>query len=101
MPGNLIPSRGNRSTNAPEGFTRSEISRLERAQNAEVTRGIVGTTRVQAAGMVAATGMHLSAMLSREAQFQADGDPAAAARLSYIADSFAEYAAEEVRKFRW
>lgn len=97
----LVPSGGHHGDRAPEGYTRPEARSLSRAQNAEQTRGIVTTTRVQAAGMVAATGMHLSAMLSREAQFQADGDPAAAARLSYIADSFAEYAAEEVRKFRW
>lgn len=98
----IIPTGSNRSApQNPEGYTRGEARSLARAQNVEKTRGLVATSRVQAAGMVAATGMHLSAMLSRQAQFQADGDPATAARLNYIADSYAEYAAEEVRKFRW
>ena len=98
---NIVPSGDRSPGKLPDGYTRAESRALSRAQNAEKSRGLVATSRVQAAGMVAATGMHLSAMLSREAQFQADGDPATAARLNYIADSYAEYAAEEVRKFRW
>lgn len=97
----IVPSAGKPSSKAPETFGRPEARSLARRQNAEIANGIVAASRVQAAGMVAATGMHLSAMLSCEAQFQADGDPATAARLNYIADSYAEYAAEEVRKFRW
>ncbi|MGK7222239.1 hypothetical protein ACSNO4_05525 [Kocuria flava] len=97
----IVPSAGKPSSKAPETFGRPEARSLARRQNAEIANGIVAASRVQAAGTVAATGMHLSAMLSREAQFQADGDPATAARLNYIADSYAEYAAEEVRKFRW
>lgn len=85
---------------APEGFTRSEGKSLQRRQNAEVANGLVTAARVQAAGYVAATGMHLTGMLSREAQFQADGDPRTSERLNYIADSFAEYAAWEVRRFQ-
>lgn len=84
----------------PEGFSRSEGKSLQRRQNTEVANGLVTAARVQAAGYVAATGMHLSAMLSREAEFQANGDPRAAERLNYIADSFAEYAAWEVRRFQ-
>jgi hypothetical protein len=83
----------------PWSLSRSEARSLERARNAQAAEGAVRATRVQAAGVVAATGLHMSAMLSREAQFQADGDPAAAARLNFIVDSFAEYAANEVRRF--
>jgi hypothetical protein len=85
---------------APGGFSRSEGKGLQRRQNAEIANGLVAATRVQAAGFVAATGMHLTGMLSREAQFQSDGDPRTAERLNYIADSFAEYAAWEVRRFQ-
>lgn len=92
--GNLTPFR------APDGFSRSEGKALQRRQNTEVATGLVRAARVQAAGYVAATGMHLSAMLSREAEFQANGDPRAAERLNFIADSFAEYAAWEVRGFQ-
>ncbi|MDQ0212888.1 hypothetical protein [Arthrobacter bambusae] len=98
----LIPRPSGRVTpfNPPEGFSRAEGKALQRAQNVEVSRGLVTATRVQAAGYVAATGMHLSGMLSREAEFQANGDPRAAERLNFIADSFAEYAAWEVRRFQ-
>ncbi len=99
---NLIPRAPGKGLtfNTPEGFSRTEGRALSRQQNAEVTRGLVVATRVQAAGMVAATGMHLTAMLSREATFLSDGDPQTAARLNFIADSFAENAAWEVRQFR-
>lgn len=93
------PSAG-LSFNAPEGFTRPEAKGLQRRQNNEIANGLVNATRVQAAGFVAATGIQLSAMLSREAQFLSDGDPRTAERLNYIADSFAEYAALEVRRFQ-
>lgn len=98
----LIPGSNGKITpfSAPESFTRSEGKSLQRRQNAEVANGLVTAARVQAAGYVAATGMHLSAMLSREAEFQANGDPRAAERLNFIADSFAEYAAWEVRRFQ-
>lgn len=98
----LIPRPNGRlaSSSAPEGFSRSEGKSLQRRQNTEVANGLVTAARVQAAGYVAATGMQLSAMLSREAEFQSNGDPRAAERLNYIADSFAEYAAWEVRRFQ-
>ncbi|NYE95160.1 hypothetical protein FHU41_001381 [Psychromicrobium silvestre] len=67
--GNIPPS------SSPEGFSRTEGKSLLRRQNAEVANGLVAAARVQAAGYVAATGMHLTGMLSREAQFQSDGDP--------------------------
>lgn len=85
---------------AVANFSRPESRALSRQQNAEITRGLVVATRVQAASMVAATGMHLTAMLSREATFLSDGDPQTAARLNFIVDSFAENAAWEVRQFR-
>lgn len=88
------------SSSVPNGFSRSEGKSLQRRQNTEIANGLVTAARVQAAGYVAATGMHLSAMLSREAEFQANGDPRAAERLNFIADSFAEYAAWEVRRFQ-
>lgn len=98
----LIPRPSGKVTpfSSPEGFSRSEGKSLQRRQNAEVANGLVTATRVQAAGFVAATGMHLTGMLSREAQFQSDGDPRTSERLNYIADSFAEYAAWEVRRFQ-
>ncbi|MGO4452550.1 hypothetical protein [Arthrobacter sp. RAF14] len=85
-------------SSVPEGFNRAESKSLVRAQNTEVARGLVIGTRVQAAGYVAATGMQLTGMLSREAEFLANGDPRAAERLNFIADSFAEGAATEVRR---
>ncbi|ALE06933.1 hypothetical protein AL755_18155 [Arthrobacter sp. ERGS1:01] len=85
---------------APGGFTRPEAKGLQRRQNNEIANGLVTAARVQSAGFVAATGIQLSAMLSREAQFLSDGDPRTAERLNYIADSFAEYAALEVRRFQ-
>ncbi|MFD6516383.1 hypothetical protein [Rhodococcus sp. NPDC060176] len=57
-------------------------------------------TRVQAAGMVAALGMQTTAMLSREAAFQADGDPTATNRLNRIVDAYAMFVWREVNGFR-
>lgn len=97
----LIPSSSSDSAvSAPSTFSRTEAKGLARRQNAEVANGLVTAARVQAAGYVAVTGMHLSAMLSREAEFQANGDARSAERLNFIADSFAEYAAWEVRRFQ-
>jgi hypothetical protein len=85
----------------PDGFTRSEGKQLSRLQNKEITHGLVSGTRVQAAGLVAAIGLQTTAMLSREATFQADGDPATAARLHHIVDQFALVAAGEVARFAY
>ncbi|UGT64428.1 hypothetical protein [Nocardia asteroides] len=87
------------SPNIPDGFTRSEGRSLQRLQNKEVARGLVAATRVQAAGIVAALGLQTTAMLSREANFQADGDPAAAARLGYIVEQYAAFVGSEVSRF--
>ncbi|QEM47938.1 hypothetical protein FZ046_00940 [Mycolicibacterium grossiae] len=83
----------------PDGFTRHEEKELLRRQNAEVTRGIVAATRVQAAALTASVGIQCVGMLSREAQFQADGDPAVMNRLNYIVDQFACIAGNEVARF--
>ena len=85
----------------PEGFSRPEGKELVRATNREVARGIVTATRVHAAAYVAAVGVQATGMLSREAQHQSDGDPAAAARLHHIVDQFALVAAGEVAKFAY
>lgn len=83
----------------PEGFSRSEGKTLMRLQNRELTHGLVKATRVQAAGMVATVGLHTTAMLSREAAFQADGDPATANRLNFIVDQYATFVGGEVARF--
>ncbi|MEV8180530.1 hypothetical protein [Specibacter sp. NPDC078692] len=95
-----MPAPKNSLATTPESFSRPEGRALTRQQNAQVARGLVVATRVQAAGHVAATGMQMTAMLSREAAFLADGDPQTAARLNFIVDSFADHAAWEVRQFR-
>ncbi len=100
---NLVP----RSTNSlasiqiPDGFSRSEGKELSKRQNAEVARGLIAGTRVQAAGFVAGMALHATAMLSREAAFLADGDERTAARLEHIVDGYAMYAAHEVSRFQY
>lgn len=99
---NLIPTTPNhhpahRDIPAPLGFSRSEARSLQRAQNAEVARGIVGGTIVSSAAYVAGVAVSMNGMLGREAQFQADGDPAITARNNYVLDVFAESAAAQVR----
>jgi hypothetical protein len=54
---------------------------------------------VQAAATVVGIGMQCVGMLSREARFQAGGDPAAAARLQHVADQFAFFVGHEVARF--
>ena len=83
----------------PDGFSRAEGKELMRSNNREIARGLTSSTRVKAAGLVAATGLQMVGMLSREAAFQADGDPATAARLGYIVDRYAEFAGAEVAGF--
>jgi hypothetical protein len=81
------------------GFDRRESKEVVHRQNDEFARGLVVTTRVQAAGLVAATGLQMTAMLSREANVGADGDPAIANRLNFIVDQFATFAGNEVARF--
>lgn len=100
---NLVPRANNSLSNgeAPQGFSRNEGKALVRQQNAEVTRGLVAGTRVQAAGLVAGIGLQTTAMLSREANFQSDGDPHTAERLHHIVDRYAEFVGAEVNRFRF
>lgn len=84
---------------SPDSFTRAESKELARLQNNEVTHGLVVATRVQSAALVAAASLQATAMLSREAAFQADGDPAAMNRLNYIVDQFAAFAGTAVARF--
>ena len=97
-----ISPRSNQSlsTQIPETFTRAEGKELSKLQNREIARGLVAGTRVQAAGMVAALGMQTTAMLSREAMFQADGDPITMNRLNHIVDTYATFVGHEVNGFR-
>lgn len=87
------------TTLVPDSFSRSEGKQLTRLQNVELTRGLVVGTRVQVAGFVAAVGLQTTAMLSREAAFQADGDPVIANRLNFIVDNYATYVGNEVARF--
>lgn len=98
---NLIPRSNSSVPAVPDGFSRSEGKELSRLQNKEIARGLVTGTRIQAAGMAAAIGLQTTAMLSREANFQADGDPAAAARLNHIVDQYAAYVGNEVARFQY
>jgi len=90
---------GPASNQLPEGFNRSEGKHLSRQQNAEVARGLVAGTRVHAAAVVAAIGLQTTAMLSREATFQAHGDRNAANRLNFIVDQYASFVGNEVARF--
>jgi hypothetical protein len=91
----------NLAAHVPEGFSRAEGKHLTRLQNAEISHGLVKATRVQAAGMVAAIGLQTTAMLSREANFQADGDPATANRLNFLVDQFATFVGSEIAQFAY
>lgn len=95
----MIRQRNSVATQVPDGFSRFEGKQLMRLQNAELTRGLVAGTRVQAAAMVAGVSIQCTGMLSREAQFQAVGDPAIANRLNFIVDQFAVFAGNEVARF--
>ena len=84
------------STSVPAGFSRTESKELARFQNREVAAGLVAATRVQAAGFVAGVALNATAMLSREAAVQADGDPVIANRLNHLVDMFAVFCGSEV-----
>jgi hypothetical protein len=76
------------ATPITNGPSRSQRRRLRRMQEAELARVIAAATRVQAAAMVAASGIQMSGMLGREAVFQAEGDPVTVSRLNYLIDQF-------------
>lgn len=94
----LVRNPSGTFANVPASFDRGEAKSLTRQQNAEIARGLVTSTRIQSAGLAAGAAIQMTAMLSREAEFLADGNPQTAARLNFVADSFAEYAAWEVRR---
>lgn len=97
---NLVPrQRTDLTTQIPDGFSRTEAKTLMRLQNRELTHGLVTATRVQAAGMVATVAVQTTAMLSREAAFQSDGDPATTNRLNFIVDQYATLAGNEIARF--
>lgn len=97
---NLVPRPNTElAAHTPEGFSRTEGKTLMRLQNRELAHGLIKATRVQAAGMVAAVGLHTAAMLSREAAFQADGDPATANRLNFIVDNYATFVGGQIARF--
>jgi hypothetical protein len=83
----------------PDGFSRAEGKALVRLQNRELTYGLVKATRVHAAAMVAGIGLQATGMLSREAEFQAGGDPVIANRTNFIVDGFATFVGGEVAGF--
>lgn len=82
----------------PESFTRTESKSLTRRQNAAIAEGIVSNTRVQARGIIAATGIQLTGMLSREALFQAGEDVETYHRCASIVDAYALFVANEIRR---
>ena len=100
---NLIPRNTNTlaTTTVPDGFNRHESKELARQQNAEVARGLVVGTRLQAAGFVANLAMQTTASLSREARFLADSDERTAERLDFIVDGYAALAVGELNRFRF
>jgi hypothetical protein len=83
----------------PDGFSRNEGKSLVRGQNREISRGLIANTKIKTAGLVAATGLQMVGMLSREANFQSDGDPATATRLNFIVDRYAEFVGNEISRF--
>lgn len=101
---NIIPQTDSSSSSQPatgvDRFSKPEMRAMTCAQNAEIARGSIVASRVHSTGMVTVTAIQMTGMISREAQFLADGDPAAAARLNHLADRYAEYATWEIRQYR-
>jgi hypothetical protein len=85
----LLPS-------AADGFSRSEERALARRQNAEIARGLVAAANLQAKGFATMVATQIVGSLSREAEFQAGGDPRVAARVNLLVDQFTMAAANEI-----
>ncbi|RIR98032.1 hypothetical protein [Mycobacteroides abscessus] len=83
----------------PDGFTRTESRELARAQNQEIARGQVAAVRAQAAGFVTAVSVQVVGLVSREAAFQADGDPEIANRTNHIVDQLTVMLGNEIGRF--
>ncbi|RQM32200.1 hypothetical protein [Rhodococcus ruber] len=98
---NLIP-RPDQSLvlqRSADRFTRSEGRELARRQNAEIARGIVSATGLQALGMVAHVGMQSTAMLYRQADLLSGGDPETRMQLNAIAGQYAGCVGLELARF--
>lgn len=96
----LIPRPSDSSSDrAPASFNKRERNALDRRVNAEISKGLTASARLQAAGWVTAVAIQSTAMLSREAQIAANGDERTAERLEHIVDGFAMYARSEVNRF--
>lgn len=98
---NLIP-RSDQPLQPPmshAGFTRAEERELARRQNAEIVRGIVSATGLQAASMVASVGMQSTAMLYRHADLLSAGDPELRMQLIPIAGLYAGCVGVELTRF--
>lgn len=87
------------TTPIPSSFSRSEGKALVRAQNSVVATGLVGGTRLAAKGFVTSLAIQQLGMLQREAEHQATGDAAHAARTEYLLDRYAEAAGQIIRGF--
>ncbi|WP_100485563.1 hypothetical protein [Mycobacteroides abscessus] len=87
------------ASHIPDGFSRSEGKELIRLQNKEIAYGQIKAVRVQAAAFVAAVGVQAVGLVSREAVFQADGDPAITNRVNHIIDQLAVFVGNEVGRF--
>ncbi|MDV6291480.1 hypothetical protein [Rhodococcus aetherivorans] len=80
-------------------FTRAEARELARRQNAEIARGIVSATRLQALGMVANVGMQSAALLYRQAELLSGGDPELRLQLNTIAGQYTGGVGFELAQF--
>lgn len=87
---NLIPRSDQplQTHGSHASFTRAEERELTRRQNAEIARGIVGATRLQALGMVSNVGMQSAALLYRQAELLSGGDPELRMQLNTIAGQY-------------
>jgi hypothetical protein len=79
-----------------DGLSRTASKSLARRQDTELVHGLVAATRVQARGFVTSIGIQAIGMLSREAEFQASGDPQVSARVNLLVDQFTMAIANEI-----
>ena len=83
----------------PSGFSRPAAKRLARRQEDVTSDGLLVGAKVEMGGFVAATGLQMVGILSREAAFQSNGDPAIEARVNFIVDRYAEFVGNEISRF--
>lgn len=77
-------------------LSRAEAKALASRQNAEVMRGLIAATRIQAKGFATLVATELVGSLSREASFQNRGDPKDVARTDLLIDQLTLSAAREI-----